>query len=184
VLFVVSGVCVPVADSQHAVDDTLLPLSSWHQVLQELLLYASALGSVGLVTMLLDEFHVAVDALAQPLVCFDCDPMRLASQCQDGSHGIGSESALISASLAGHAEVVEVLCKRGANPNVQNEVRRGLCGAVWGCVGLCGAVGLGTGESAARGEQMLGADMRRGAGGRWYAGQRVEKPVCRCSSCL
>lgn len=92
------------------------------QVRREVLLYACAMGSVGLVGVLVDEFRVPVDGLAHPLVCFDCEPMCLKSQCEDGSHGIGRETPLIAASLAGQPAVAEALLQRGANPNVQNEV--------------------------------------------------------------
>ena len=80
------------------------------------------MGSVDLVNILVDELGLSVDSLAFPLVCFDCEPMRLTSQCEDEGHGIGRETPLIAACIAGHVHVVEALCRGGANPNVQNEV--------------------------------------------------------------
>ena len=85
------------------------------------MLYAAAAGSTALITSLLDDFKVPIDTLLVPAVCLDCDPICLMSECRS-SHGIGMETALMAAALSGRSEVVEMLCSRGADVNVQNEV--------------------------------------------------------------
>ena len=153
---------------------------------RQLLLYASAMGSVDLVNILVDELGLSVDSLAFPLVCFDCEPMRLTSQCEDEGHGIGRETPLIAACMAGRAHVVEALCRRGANPNVQNEVCtaavllpfvpsvcvdvEGVCAPAspWlsGAVCLCGHAAGGT-YSAAVCNRVLLCGLCTAAGGAW-----------------
>ena len=91
------------------------------QTRKEILLYAAASGSKDLVARLLDEFHVPINSVILPGVCLDCDPVCLKSQCTHG-HGVGMETALMSAALSDQAEIAEMLCSRGASVNVQNEV--------------------------------------------------------------
>ena len=70
---------------------------------------------------MLDEFGVGVDTLAYPGICLDCDPVVEASGCK-GGHGIGKETALMSACLSGQVDMVRYLLERGANVNAANEV--------------------------------------------------------------
>jgi hypothetical protein len=92
--------------------------------------YAAGLGSVTMIDLLLDDFGVDVDALVDPAVCLDCDPMRVVEFC-DAGHGIGCETALMSACMGGQVAAVEALCSRGASTNVQNEVCVVRVGVPW-----------------------------------------------------
>ena len=93
------------------------------QARKEMLLYAAGAGSVTLTTTLLDDYHVPINTLVSPGVCLDCDPICLTSECA-ADHSIGMETALMAAALSGRDDVVELLCSRGADVNVQNEVRQ------------------------------------------------------------
>ena len=105
-------------------------LSDWHlvrwrvifQVRKQVLLYAAACGSEPLVETLLDEFNVPMDAMVAPAVCLDCDPVCLKLACT-AKHGVGMETALMSAALSGQEAMVRWLCRRGVDVNAQNEVR-------------------------------------------------------------
>ena len=98
-----------------------------HQTREQALLYAAASGSAPLITALLDDFGVSVNAMVHPGVCVDCDPVCLMSACRHG-HGIGKETALMSAALSGHWDMIDLLCASGAEVNLQNEVRPALLG--------------------------------------------------------
>ena len=86
-----------------------------------MLLYAAGTGSVAIVNALLDDFKVPMDQLTAPAACLDCDPVRRVSECRS-SHGVGLETALMAASLSGQTDMVDLLCRRGADVNAQNEV--------------------------------------------------------------
>ena len=92
------------------------------QVRKQVLLYAAACGSEPLVETLLDEFNVPMDAMVAPAVCLDCDPVCLKLACT-AKHGVGMETALMSAALSGQEAMVRWLCRRGVDVNAQNEVR-------------------------------------------------------------
>lgn len=96
------------------------------QGLSSALLFGAGTGGIGLVSLLLDECRVPIDTLAYPGVCLDCDPIVECSSCREG-HGIGKETALMSACLSGQVSMVDYLLKRGASVNVANEVRVSVC---------------------------------------------------------
>jgi hypothetical protein len=91
------------------------------QMPQDVLLFASGIGSVSLVTHMLEEYETSVDAFTDPMVCMFCTPMKLAVECPS-NHSIGKESPLLSACLSGYIDVVEKLLKHGATVPLPNEV--------------------------------------------------------------
>ena len=86
-------------------------------------MFSAACGSIPLLTMLVEDFGVPVNAMVTPAVCLDCDPVCLRSECPH-KHGIGMETALMSAALSNQGHVAEFLCSLHADVNAQNEVRR------------------------------------------------------------
>lgn len=66
---------------------------------------------------------VHVNVLGHPLLCLECEPAVPLSECTQ-RHSIGSETALMSASLSGNITMIHHLLHLGANVNSQNQVKR------------------------------------------------------------
>ena len=105
----------------HAPEGWQLPASSAGFSADELLLLAAGAGSTEQVLECLQVRHADVNALCLPAVCTQCNPMRLLSSCT-AAHCIGKETPLMSCALADRPEVMMLLLKHGAYPDIGNEV--------------------------------------------------------------